>query len=117
MNINGIANKKAIPKAIKILVFPIRLKTAAITHRKMTEAIATTTPTENISFAFIKRLNKNKYGIIKTLNDIKLTMIPLFPSMILGKDTTHAKTMELTGISDHVKLPDTAILQDRKSVV
>ena len=109
ININGIANNKTIPKAINFLVFPMRLKIAAIIHRKMMEAIATTTPTENISFAFIKLLNKNKYGIIKTLNDIKLTMIPLFPSMILGKVMTHAKTMELTGISDHVKLPDIAI--------
>lgn len=62
-------------------------------------------------------LNKNKYGIIKTLRDIKLTMIPFFPSMILGKDMTHAKTMELTGISDHVKLPDIAILQIRHTII
>ena len=60
ININGIANKKTIPKAISFLVFPMRLKTAAIIHRKMTEAIAAATPTENISFTFIKLLNKNK---------------------------------------------------------
>ncbi len=50
----------------------------------MIEAAAITTPTENISFAFIKLLNKNKYGIIKTLKEIKLAMIPLFPSMMPG---------------------------------
>ena len=81
------------------------------------EVTAITTPSENISFAFIKLLNKNRYGIIKMLNDIKLMMIPLFPSMILGKDMTHAKTMELTGISDHVKLPDIAILHIRHTII
>ena len=90
-NINGIANKKIIPKAIHFPVSPMRLKIATIIHRKTMEAIAITTPTETISFTFIKRLNKNKYGIIKTLNDIKLTMIPLFPSMILGNNMAHAK--------------------------
>lgn len=29
----------------------------------------------------------------------------------------HAKTMELTGISDHVKLPDIAILQIRHTII
>lgn len=93
---------------MNFLVFPMRLKTAAIIHRKTMENIAITTPTENICFSFIKLLKQNKYGITKMLNDIKLTIIPLFPSMILGKDMTHAKTMELAGISDHVKLPDIA---------
>ena len=83
----------------------------------MIEAIAITTPTENISFAFIKLLNKNKYGIIKTLKEIKLAMIPLFPSMMPGKNMAHAKTMELTGINDHVKLPDIVILQIRHTII
>ena len=48
---------------------------------------------------------------------MKLTMIPFFPSMILGKAMTHAKTMELTGISDHVKLPDIATLQIRHTII
>ena len=60
ISINGIANKNTIPKAINFLVFPIRLKTVAMIHRKMVEAIATATPIVNISFAFIKMLNKNK---------------------------------------------------------
>ena len=81
------------------------------------EIAATAAPTENISFTFIKLLNKNRYGIKKTLNDMKLTIIPLFPNMILGKDMTHAKTIELTGISDHVKSPDTAILQIRHTII
>ena len=106
ISIKGIANKKIIPKAINFLVFPIQLKIAAIIHRKTMDTAAITTPTENISFTFIRLLNKNRYGIIKTLNDIKLTTIPFWPSMILGKEITHAKTMELTGISDHVKWPD-----------
>lgn len=55
--------------------------------------------------------------MIKTLNDIKLTTTPLFPNIMLGKDITHAKTMELTGISDHVKLPDIAILQMRHTII
>ena len=55
--------------------------------------------------------------MIKTLNDIKLTIIPLFPKIILGKDITHAKIMELTGISDHVKLPDIAILQIKHTII
>ena len=55
--------------------------------------------------------------MIKTLNDIKLTTTPLFPNTILGKDMTHAKTMELTGIGDHVKLPDIAILQIRHTMI
>ena len=55
--------------------------------------------------------------MIKTLNDMKLTTIPLFPNRILGKDTAHAKAMELTGISDHVKLPDIAISQMRHTMI
>ena len=117
ININGMANKKVIPKAINFLYFPTRLKTATIIHKKIIEATAKTAPTENTSFALIKLLNSNKKGITKTLNDSKLTMIPLFPSMILGKDITHAKTMELTGISDHVNLPDIAILQIRHTII
>ena len=37
--------------------------------------------------------------------------------MILGKDTTHTKTMELIGMSDHVKFPDIAILQIRHTIM
>ena len=37
--------------------------------------------------------------------------------MILGKDITHVKIIELTGISDHVKLPDIAILQIRHTII
>ena len=53
----------------------------------------------------------------KTLNDIKLTIIPPFPQIILGKDITHANTIELTGINDHVKLPDIAMLQIRHTII
>ena len=55
--------------------------------------------------------------MVKTLNDIKLTTIPLFPKIILGKDITHANTIELTGINDHVKLPDIAMLQIRHTII
>ncbi len=55
--------------------------------------------------------------MVKTLNDIKLTIIPLFPKIILGKDITHANTIELTGINDHVKLPDIAMLQIRHAII
>ena len=55
--------------------------------------------------------------MIKTLYDIKLTIIPLFPKTIPGKDITHANTIELTGINDHVKLPDIAILQIRHTII
>ena len=48
---------------------------------------------------------------------MKLTIIPLFPNIILGKDITHAKTIELAGISDHVRLPDIAILQIRHTII
>ncbi len=44
-------------------------------------------------------------------------MIPLFPSIMLGKDMTHAKTMELIGIRDHVKFPDIARLQIRHTII
>ena len=54
---------------------------------------------------------------MKMLNDIKLSMMPLFPSMIPGKVITHAKAMELTGIGDHVKLPDIAMLQIRHTII
>ena len=57
---NGIANKNVVPKAINFLVFPIRLKVAAIIHKKTIEVTATTVPTENTSFAFIRLPNKNK---------------------------------------------------------
>lgn len=60
---------------------------------------------------FIKLPNKNKYGIIKILNDIKLAIILFFLSTIPRKNISHAKIIELTGISDHVKLPDIAMLQ------
>ena len=55
--------------------------------------------------------------MIKTLNDIRLMIIPLFPNIMLGNDITHAKTIELTGMSDHVKLPDMAILQIRHTMI
>ena len=51
------------------------------------------------------------------LSDSKLMIIPLFPSIILGNKIPHAKTIELTGMSDHVKLPDTAILQIRHTII
>lgn len=54
------ADKKVIPKATDFLVFPMRLKTITITHKKTIEVTAITAPTENTSFAFIKLLSKNK---------------------------------------------------------
>lgn len=57
---NGTANKKVVPKATDFRVLPRRLKTAAIIHRKTQEATATTPPTENTSFTFIKLASKNK---------------------------------------------------------
>ena len=57
---NGIVNKKVVPKAINFLVLPMWLKVAAIIHKKTIEVTATTAPTENTSFTFIKLPNKNK---------------------------------------------------------
>ena len=42
--------------------------------------------------------------------------MPLFPKIIIGRDITHTNIIELTGISDHVKLPDIAILQIRHKI-
>ena len=83
----------------------------------MMEATATAAPTENTSSILMKLPNQDKYGKMKTLNDIKLTVIPLFPSMIPGKEMAHAKTMELAGTSDHVKLPEIARLQIRHTII
>ena len=79
------ASKKIIPKASNFLVFPIQLKIAIIIHKKIIEGTAITAPTENTSFVFIKLPNKNKYGIIKILNDIKLAIILFFLSTIPRK--------------------------------
>ncbi|MCI9077933.1 MAG: hypothetical protein HFH68_03265 [Lachnospiraceae bacterium] len=48
---------------------------------------------------------------MKILSDNKLAIIPFLPAIMPGKDTTHTKITELTGISDHVIFPDIAILQ------
>ena len=106
MTINGMADKKVVPKAANFL--SIRLNTAIIIHKNTIETAAVTAPTEKTSFVFNKMPNKNKKGTIKTLNDTKLTINPLFPKIILGKDITHANIIELTGMNDHVKLPDIA---------
>lgn len=37
--------------------------------------------------------------------------------MMPGKEITHAKTIELTGIKDHVKLPDIAISHIRHTII
>ena len=47
----------------------------------------------------------------KTLNDMKLTAIPFFPKITLGKDIIYVKTIELIEISDHVNLPVIATSQ------
>ena len=117
MNMNGIADKKAIPKAINFRVFPMRLKTANKSHKNRMETDAIALPIENMALVFSRRLNKYKYGMIKMLNDIKLKTIPFFPSRMPGKDMTHAKTMELTGMSDHVNLPDIARLQIMHTII
>lgn len=109
------ADKKVVPKAANFL--SIHLNTATIIHKNTIETTAVTAPTEKTSFVFNKMPNKNKKGTIKTLNDTKLTMIPLFPKIILGKDIIHANIIELTGMNDHVKLPDIAILQIRHTMI
>lgn len=48
---------------------------------------------------------------------MKLTIIPFFPNIMPGKNMIHAKAMETTGIGDHVKLPDIAILQIRHAII
>lgn len=45
------------------------------------------------------------------LNEIKLLTIPFFPNIMLGKDISHTKIIDIIGISDHDRLPDTAISQ------
>ena len=54
------ANKKVIPEAINFRSFPMRLKTAAIIHRKMIEGTAVAAPIENTSFTFMKLLSRYK---------------------------------------------------------
>ncbi len=51
------------------------------------------------------------------LKDARLTSMPFFPETMTGKEITHAKTMELIGISAHVKAPDIAILQIRHTII
>lgn len=58
--INGMADKKVIPRAANLLVFPIRLKTAAMIHIKTIETAAITAPMENTAFTLRKLLSKNK---------------------------------------------------------
>ena len=59
------ANKKVVPKAINLFVFPIRLKIATTINKNTIEITAIIAPTENTSFTFIKLLIKNKKGILK----------------------------------------------------
>ncbi|MCI8727482.1 MAG: hypothetical protein HFG66_15480 [Hungatella sp.] len=113
----GTANKKVIPKAANFLSFPSRLKRAAIIHRNIIAAAATAEPMENTSLTWMNRPNKNRYGKIKKLNDRRLAIIPFFPRIIPGKNMTHAKMMELTGMGDHVNLPDIAISQIRHTTI
>ena len=56
--INGIVNKKVVPKAANFL--SIRLNTATINHKNTIEATAIIAPIENTSFVFNKLPNKNK---------------------------------------------------------
>ena len=44
-------------------------------------------------------------------------MILLFPNIMPGKNITHAKIIETTGIGDHVNLPDIAILQTKHTII
>lgn len=85
------ANKKVIPKAADFLLFPRRLKTENIIHKNIIETTEIITPIEKTLFTLVRLLNTNKYGIINTLKDIKLTTIPLLPNKMLGKVITHAK--------------------------
>lgn len=96
IKINGMADKKVIPKATGFLAFPMILNTANISHKNITEAADTGAPIKNIFPTFIIILNKYRYGTVKTLNDIKLILIPFLPKIILGKIMTHAKTDEIS---------------------
>lgn len=44
----------------------------------------------------------------KTLREVRLMAMPFFPRIIPGKVTTHAKAIELSGISDQVRTPEIA---------
>ena len=115
--INGIADKKVIPKAIGFLAFPMMINTANISHRNTIEVADIGVPIENIFFIFIIILNKYRYGTVKILNDIKLNLIPFLPKIILGNVISHAITDELTGIGDHVSVPDIAKSQIRHTII
>ena len=60
ITINGMVNKKIVPRAIHFLVFPTQCQSAAIPHKKRMDATAITAPIENTSFTFINLLSKNK---------------------------------------------------------
>ena len=102
------------PQATNFLAFN-RIKAAKASQRYTMLITAMTVPMENTAFTFTSLLNTYKYGMIKTLRAIRLAIIPLFPNIIVGKERTHAKIIELMGISDHVKLPDSAISQIRQT--
>ena len=111
------ANKKDAPNATYFLVFPMRVKAAAMIHKKTIAAAATAAPTEKTSFTSVKTPNKNRYGKIKKLSDSRLATSPIFPNTMLGKDMSQTKTMEQTGMSDHVKLSVIAKLQMRHTMI
>lgn len=76
---NGIINSAVIPKATNFLVLPTRKKTAYIIHKNTREINDITAPNWNNSFTFRIRPSRYRYGITKTLNDIKLFTISFFP--------------------------------------
>ena len=74
-------------------------------HKNTRESNDTAAPTWNKFFTFNIRLSKYMYGMIKTLNEIRLFRIPFFPNIRPGMDITHANTMETMGIGDHDRPP------------
>ena len=102
---HGTSNKTVIPKAANFLVLPIRQNTANMIHKNAREVNDIAAPTWNKFFTFNIRLSKYMYGMIKTLNEIRLFRIPFFPNIRPGMDITHANTMETMGIGDHDRPP------------
>ena len=57
---------------------------------------------------FYKTLNMYINGTMRILIAIIATNTPFFPNNITGKDAIHVTKTELSTISDHISVPETA---------
>ena len=65
-------------------------------------------PMLNTSLTFIKILNMYINGKMRILMATIATKTPFFPNNITGKDAIHVIKIELSVISDHVRVPEIA---------